>query len=166
MSPPAQSQFPAQHERKHRGARHGCTDSALLILPGSGTWGQGQHTEILEKARQFLAADIPVAAICGATVGLAFAGILDERQHTGNVIDELKATNYRGEALYLADQFAVTDGNLITAGGTAPLEFAYHIFQKLEVYTPQVLDAWYGLYKTHDPAYFFALTEAAAATNS
>jgi putative intracellular protease/amidase len=137
--------------------------SALLILPGGNDWAQGEHIAAREKARAFLAAGVPVAAICGATVGLALAGILDDKRHTGNFIGELKATNYRGEALY-QNQLAVTDGNLITAGATAPIDFAYQIFQKLEVYTPQVLEAWYGLYKTGDPSYFFALIKDAGAS--
>jgi putative intracellular protease/amidase len=139
------------------------SQSALLILPGGSGWSEGKHVEAREKARAFLAAGVPVAAICGATVGLALAGILDDKRHTGNIIDELKATNYRGEALY-QDQPAVTDSNLITAGATAPIDFAYQIFKRLEVYTPQVLEAWYGLYKTGDSSYFFALTKAAGLT--
>jgi putative intracellular protease/amidase len=138
------------------------SQSALLILPGSDDWEEGKHIEAREKARAFLAAGVPVAAICGATVGLALAGILDDKRHTGNHIGQLKATNYRGEALY-QDQPAVTDGNLITANGIAPIDFAYQIFKKLEVYTPQALEAWYGLNKTGDPSYFFALVKATEA---
>ncbi|KAM3099829.1 DJ-1/PfpI family protein [Phormidesmis sp. 146-12] len=52
---------------------------AMLILPGGEAWDAGENSEILESAKALLAADIPVAAICGATVGLAHAGILDDR---------------------------------------------------------------------------------------
>jgi hypothetical protein len=41
--------------------------SAMLILPGGEAWDEGKNTEILEKAREFHAANIPIAAICGAT---------------------------------------------------------------------------------------------------
>src|SRR4051794_32030592 len=44
-------------------------DSAMLILPGGGGWDQGEHTEALDLAKRFLAAGVPVAAICGATAG-------------------------------------------------------------------------------------------------
>jgi putative intracellular protease/amidase len=134
--------------------------SAMLILPGSDVWGKGKNAEAVEKARQFLDAGVPVAAICGATAGLALGGILDERRHTGNVLEELLATNYKGAHLY-QNQLAYTDGDLITANGVAPLEFAREIIKKLNVYTPPVLDAWYHLHKTGEPAYFFALVEAA-----
>lgn len=132
------------------------SQSAMLILPGGEVWDEGKNLEALEKAKQFLAAGVPIAAICGATAGLARAGLLDEKQHTSNALEYLKATNYQGEAFY-QHQPAVTDGNVITAGATAPLDFAYHIFRKLDVYNAQTLEAWYGLYKTSDPSYFFAL---------
>ncbi len=101
---------------------------------------------------------MPVAAICGATTALARAGILDEYRHTSNAPDYLRATGYRGAALY-QEAAAVTDGNLITASATAPVDFAYQIFKRLEVYDAQTLEAWYGLYKTGDPSYFFALQQ-------
>ncbi|HXR65229.1 MAG TPA: type 1 glutamine amidotransferase family protein [Ktedonobacteraceae bacterium] len=130
-------------------------ESALLILPG-GDWSEGKNPGALEKARQFLAAGVPVAAICGATEGLARAGMLDDKQHTSNALEYLQATNYRGAAHYQC-QRAVTDGNLITAGAASPIEFAYQIFQKLAVYDAQMLEAWYGLYTTGDAAYFYKM---------
>jgi hypothetical protein len=62
---------------------------------------------------------------------------------------------------FYQDQLVVTDGNLITANATAPVDFAYHILKKLQVYSSRVLDAWYGLFKTSDPAYFFEWQQAA-----
>jgi putative intracellular protease/amidase len=97
-----------------------------------------------------------VAVICGATAGLARAGILDEVRHTSNAQIYLQWTNYGGTALY-QDAPSVTYGNVITAGATAPIEFAYHIFKKLNIYTDPILEAWYGLYKTGDLVYFFEL---------
>jgi putative intracellular protease/amidase len=100
--------------------------------------------------------DILVAAIFGGTAGLARAGILDDKRHTSNALEYLQATYYQGAALYQS-QPAVTDGNLITANSTAPIDFAYHIFQKLDLYKAEILDAWYGLFKTGDPSYFATL---------
>ncbi|GCE08182.1 type 1 glutamine amidotransferase family protein [Dictyobacter aurantiacus] len=130
--------------------------SAMLILPGGSGWGEGRHKQASDKARELLAHGVPVAAICGATAGLALAGMLDDRPHTGNWPGELEAIGYKGAA-HFQHQPAVTDGNLITASGTAPLDFAYQIARKLEIYSDQVLEAWYGLYKTNDPKYFFEL---------
>jgi transcriptional regulator GlxA family with amidase domain len=102
-----------------------------------------------------------VAAICGATVALASAGFLNNRPHTSNDLDYLKATcpAYQGEAHYRHEP-AVTDGDLITATGVAPLEFAYHILKQLDVCTADTLDAWYKLYVTHEPRYFFQLMQS------
>lgn len=126
--------------------------SAMLILPGADIWLDEQRAPVIEKAKAFLAAGLPVAAICGATLGLAQAGVLNDKKHTGNSLQELQtATNYYGEALY-QNQPAVTSGNLITASAIAPLEFAYQIFKKLELYRPRTLEAWYKVYKTSDSA--------------
>ena len=135
-------------------------DSAMLILPGGMPWASGQNTQAIDVARRYLDAGVPVAAICAATLALARAGLLDERRHTSNSADYLAASGYRGAALY-ADAPAVTDGDVITAPGTAPIDFARHIFARLGLYPPAVLDAWYGLHKTGKPEYFAALMRAA-----
>lgn len=137
-------------------------NSAMLILPGGLTWDTGGNGKAVQTAGVFLDAGVPVAAICGATAALARAGLLDNRRHTSNSRDYLAATGYRGTELY-EDAPAVTDGDLITAPGTAPIDFARHIFHRLALYTPQVLDAWYRLFKTGDPAYFTALMRAGGA---
>jgi len=137
-------------------------DSAMLILPGGSTWDAGQNGETVEVARAFLEAGVPVAAICGATAGLARGGLLDQLRHTSNAPDYLAATGYRGAALY-EDSPAVTDGNVITASGVAPVDFAQHIFRRLNLYRPTLLDAWFGLFKTGRPEYFAALMQAANA---
>src|SRR3954467_10331490 len=47
--------------------------SALLIPPGGELWDAGGGSAFAEAARRFLRAGVPVAAICGATAGLARA---------------------------------------------------------------------------------------------
>lgn len=137
------------------------SDSAMLILPGGISWDEGENKEIIGVARDFLENGKPVAAICGATAGLAGAGLLDKRRHTSNALEYLPATGYNGNDLY-ENAPAVTDDNLITSPGTAPVDFAYHIFKILDLYSPAVLEAWYGLYKTGQPEYFGELMEATA----
>jgi putative intracellular protease/amidase len=131
-------------------------DSRMLILPGGDTWDEGGNAQAVEKAREFLASGVPVAAICGATAGLARGGLLDNRRHTSNAREYIAATGYRGATLY-ADEPAVTDGDLITAASMAPLEFAYHIYRRLDLYDPAVLEAWFGLFSTRKPEYFAEL---------
>jgi putative intracellular protease/amidase len=131
-------------------------ESAMLILPGGESWDQGANTEAVDLAKKFLAADVPVAAICGATLGLAKGGVFTSRQHTSNAPEYLAASGYRGKSHY-RKKAVVVDGPLITAGSMASLEFARAIFEKLEVYQPEVLDAWFGLFSTRKPEYFAEL---------
>ncbi len=134
-------------------------DSAMLIIPGGMSWDNAGEPEAIEAARAFLKQGVPVAAICGATGGFARAGLLDDRRHTSNAREYLAMTGYRGAGLY-EDAPAVMDRDLITASGTAPLEFAVQIFKRLDLYSPAVLDAWYGLHKTGETKYFYALMQA------
>jgi putative intracellular protease/amidase len=136
--------------------------SAMLILPGGPAWDEGEHGAAVEKARAFLAAGVPVAAVCGATGALARGGLLDGRPHTSNAAEYLAhVPGYAGGEHYV-DAPAVRDGDLITASGTAPVDFARAIFERLELYAPEVLDAWYALYRYGDPAGFHALAAAGA----
>ena len=137
-------------------------ESAMLILPGGTAWEAGEHAAAVEKAREFLDAGVPVAAICGATFALAGGGVLDGRRHTSNAAEYLRqAPGYGGAATY-ADEPAVRDGDLITAGAVSPVDFARKIFERLDLYEPPVLEAWYALYKHGDPAGFHALAASAA----
>jgi putative intracellular protease/amidase len=131
-------------------------DSAMLILPGADTWMDGSNDAFVTKARELLDAGVPVAAICGATFGLAAAGLLDERRHTSDAPEFLAASGYGGGALY-RDALAVTDGNVVTAGNTASVEFAHEILALLDLYEPAALASWYKLYGQHDPAGYFEL---------
>jgi putative intracellular protease/amidase len=135
-------------------------DSAMLILAGADTWlDAGGNAAFARKAREFLEVGVPVAAICGATAGLAAEGLLDGRRHTSNAAEFLAATGYGGAKLYV-DAPAVTDGDLITASATAPVEFAREVLARLDVYEPAVLAAWYKLYGLHDPAGYIELMAA------
>ena len=138
------------------------TDSAMLILPGADTWLTGANARFGTKARELLEAGVPVAAICGATAGLAAEGLLDDRAHTSNAAEFLAGTGYAGGDHYVEEP-AVTDGNLITASANAPAEFAREVLARLDVYTPTVLESWYKLYGQQDPAGFFELMASANA---
>ena len=134
----------------------GPDDSAMLILAGNDIWDGAQFTPFADKAREFLDSGTPVAAICGATGGLALAGLLDTRAHTSNAREFLASTGYAGGHHY-RDEPAVTDGDLITGSGVRPVEFARAVLARLDVYEPGTLASWYKLYGEHDPAGFFEL---------
>jgi putative intracellular protease/amidase len=134
-------------------------DSAMLILPGADIWADDRTEPARATARDFVAAGVPVAAICGATLGLARAGLLDERRHTSNDPSFLAGSGYRGGAHYVSEA-VVEDRGVITASGVAALDFARSILARLGVFSPKALEAWYGLYKTGDAACYYAFVDA------
>ena len=102
-----------------------------------------------------------MAAICGATAGLAGLGMLDDRVHTSNGPGFLKMScpEYRGEAHY-ADMPAVRDGNLITAGATGGLQMARLILEYLDVFRTDTLEYWYDYFSTGNAQAFFAMMQS------
>ncbi|MFE0799652.1 type 1 glutamine amidotransferase family protein [Streptomyces sp. NPDC058812] len=138
-------------------------DSSLLVLPGADLWDTGDDlAPFARTARAFLDAGVPVAAICGATAGLAREGLLDDRAHTSAVSFYLAATGYAGGERYV-EADAVTDRGLITAGPTEPVAFAREVLGLLGVYEGEVLDAWYRLFHDSDPEAYAVLEKAGAA---
>jgi len=137
--------------------------SSMLVLPGGAAWDQQKNKEAAQLAAEFLANETSVAAICGATAGLARAGLLDAVPHTSNSKAYIEATGYRGSAFF-RQQPAVRSGNLITASAMSPLEFAREIFSLLDVYSEATLAAWYDLHHTQDARYFLELMKAGGAT--
>ncbi|MFE6835300.1 DJ-1/PfpI family protein [Streptomyces sp. NPDC057705] len=139
-------------------------DSSLLILTGASLWDTGEElAPFAAKAKEFLAAGVPVAAICGATAGLARAGLLDGRAHTSAASFYLAPQPGYGGAEHYVEADAVTDGDLITAGPTEPVAFAREVFARLDAYKPDVLDAWYRLFHDSDASAFPVLMAAAEA---
>jgi len=137
------------------------SESAMLILPGGQSWESGSNTEAIDKARKFVAAGVPVAAICAATLALARAGLLDDRAHTSNAPEYLAASGYRGAGLYRHVP-ATTDRNMITATGIAPVDFAYEIFKMLGLYSATALEAWYALFKNGDASKYYQLVKGSS----
>lgn len=138
------------------------SDAEMLILPGGENWDEGGNHEATLLAKKFHENQIKVAAICGATLGLAKSGLLDFVQHTSNSKDYLLKSNYQGVEYYI-DELSVSDAGIITASGTAPLEFARDIFKELNLYKTEVLEAWYKLFKTSSPAAFTEFMNALGA---
>ena len=133
----------------------------LLILPGGMNWNDQVHKPILERVGTALDEGTIIAAICGAVDALANSGYIDTRKHTSNNLEYTKMTcpNYRGEK-YFEMKSAVSDENLITASGIAPLEFAMEVLKKIDVFEPDTLEAWYELNKSHKAKYFYKLMDS------
>lgn len=134
---------------------------SVLLLPGADAWNDHKHRAIIEKARELLRVEATVCAICGATVALANAGVLDKRSHTSNGPGflEMVSPSYNGKKLYV-DRPSVADNNLITAGCTGALLWAKLIIERLNVFSADTLSAWYEYFRTGDSQAFFALMQS------
>jgi putative intracellular protease/amidase len=133
--------------------------SNLLILPGGDRWDAGGGGAFAAAAARFLDAGVPVAAICGATAGLARSGLLDRRRHTSAAADYLMATGYAGGDFYV-DESAVVDGDLITAGPQSPVQFACATLRRLGLMSDRMLQAYEDLFHGGDATAFPVLMQA------
>jgi putative intracellular protease/amidase len=125
------------------------SDIEMLILPGGDFWEASYpETELNPALTDLIAAGVPVAAICGGTVALARAGLLNDRRHTSNMPGYLAehAPRYSGVALY-EDAPAVNDGGVITASGLAPVDFAREIFRELKIFSAADEELWFDMFK-------------------
>ena len=137
------------------------TDKTVLILPGADTWSDAENAQIIQKASVLLSKGGSVCAICGATVALANAGILNDRPHTSNGKGflDMFCPDYKGQKFYV-DQPAVSDGNLITGSATGSLMWTKLIIEKLGLFKPETLEAWYAYFSTGKAEHFFALMQS------
>lgn len=126
-----------------------------LLLIGADSWLNNEQDDVLELASRLLHENILVGAICGATLGLAEKGILDDRYHTSNASFYLSqmSKHYRGQDYY-KDEIAVQDGNLITASSAGSLLWAKFIVEELGLYSKTTVEAWFNYFSTGDPQYY------------
>ena len=135
-------------------------EKSVLLLPGANTWDDPKHGAIIEKAKGLLSAGATVCAICGATTALANAGLLDQRLHTSNGTGYLAMFSpcYKGQQFYV-DQPSVSDQNLITASSTGALLWAKQMIERLGIFQPDTLEAWYMYFSSGEEQHFFALMQ-------
>ena len=90
-----------------------------------------------------------LGGICDASAFLGTVGVLNGVLHTSSDMNALKqwaGSAYTGETKYIAKQ-AVRDKNIITANGTAPMEFAKEILLALNVASEETVLEWYNFHK-------------------
>jgi len=123
-------------------------DISILILPGGNAWEEKSIKGIDKLVETLYAKNKTIAAICAATTFLGQKGYLDNVKHTSNALDYLKymAPEYKGEIKYQSE-LSVTDKNMITANGIAPIEFAREIFKKIKLHNRADIEKWFQLFK-------------------
>ena len=139
------------------------SEKSVLLLPGANTWDDPRHSVMMKKAGELLSAGALVCAICGATMALASAGLLDRRPHTSNGAGylEMVSPSYKGQNFFV-DALSVADRNLITASSTGGLLWAKQIIERLDVFQHNTLEAWYAYFSTGEAQHFFTLMQTLA----
>ena len=125
------------------------TDFEGLILVGGMSWRIKDANKIKPLIQIALDKKKILGAICDASVFLGTMGILNNVKHTSNDLNDLKqwaGQLYTGEKNYIMEQ-AVRDENIITANGTAALEFAREVLIALNVTTEKSIEEWYNFHK-------------------
>lgn len=116
----------------------------MLLLIGGYAWTEQKNNAVQPVVEYAVQHHIPVAAICNAANFMAEHGYLDSIKHTGNTLEYMKAQapKYKGDCNFVEKQ-AVCDSDIITANGTAALEFAKEIMLYLNIKTAPKIDEWY-----------------------
>lgn len=124
-------------------------DYEALILIGGMTWRDENAQQIKPLVKDCFQKGKVLGGICDASTFLGAAGLLNNVFHTSNDPNDLKqwaGSAYTGEAKYIAKQ-AVRDQNVITANGTAPMEFAKEVLLALHAASEEKIADWYQFHK-------------------
>lgn len=120
-----------------------------LILIGGMAWRNENTEGIKSLVHKCVTSGKVLGAICDASAFLGTTGVLNNINHTSNDLGELKrwaGKAYTGEEKYTMKQ-AVCDKNIITANGTAALEFAKEVMLALKAAPEDKIIEWFNFHK-------------------
>lgn len=124
-------------------------DYDALILIGGMSWHNEETIKLKSLIENTIKKNKILGAICDACRYLGTIGALNYGKHTANDFNELKLS--AGNVYTNAEQFihsqSVSDKNIITANGTATLEFAKNILTALNISTESEIKDWYDFHK-------------------
>ena len=118
---------------------------AALVLIGGYGWTTPSADAVVLIVLKAIENNKIVGAICNGASFMAKFGFLNAVKHTGNGLGQLKlwgGENYTNPDGYIHAQ-AVSDGNIVTANGSATLEFAKELLMLLENDTPERIEMYY-----------------------
>ena len=124
-------------------------DYAALVLIGGFGWMTPVADRVAPIVRRALEKGRIVGAICNAASFMAKHGFLNNVKHTGNGLEQLMlwgGEDYTNVSGYVNAQ-AVADSNIVTANGSATLEFARELLLLLENDTPERIEMYYQFNK-------------------
>lgn len=120
-----------------------------LILIGGMSWRSEEAKQVKTIVEECVNKGKVLGGICDASGFLGTIGMLNEVKHTGNDLGDIKSwakDAYTGAEKYVMQQ-AVSDKNVITANGTAALEFAREVMLTLQVASEDAIIEWYNFHK-------------------
>ncbi len=103
----------------------------LLILIGGNSW-TNDDSDIINLVNNTLTNNIILGAICGSVDFMARNGLLNNFKHTGNDLSLWNTFDQYSNKDEFQFKQAVRDKNLITANGTAPIEFEQLILESID----------------------------------
>ncbi len=124
-------------------------DYAALVLIGGFGWTMPVAERVIPIVKQAVENGKIVGAICNGASFMAKCGLLNNVRHTGNRPEQLRlwgGENYTNPEEYVHAQ-AVSDRNIVTANGSATLEFARELLLLLENDTPERIEMYYQFNK-------------------
>ena len=124
-------------------------DYAALVLIGGFGWGTPVAEQVAPIVCQAIRDGKIVGAICNGASFMAKHGFLNAVKHTGNGLEQLKqwgGENYTNPDGYIHTQ-AIAGNNIVTANGSATLEFAKELLLLLENDTPERVEMYYQFNK-------------------
>ena len=124
-------------------------DYAASVLIGGFGWVAPIAEKVVSLVKDAIEKGKIVGAVCNAASFMAKHGFLNNIKHTGNGLDQLKlwgGENYTNPEGYQHTQ-AVADANIVTANGSATLEFAKELLLLLENDTPERIEMYYRFNK-------------------
>lgn len=134
---------------------------AALVIPGGNHYAAG-HERLIKAVGHLVDKEIPVVAICGATLLLARAGFLDERRHTSNAASYLEASGYRGGAHYV-EAPVVTNRGVTTASGIHAIPLTAEVMRITGLVPDAIVDSWEQVFLNGKEKDYMALMEATVA---
>lgn len=120
-------------------------DYDAIIVCGGTIWQSPDAPDMAPLLNAAKAEGKLIGLICDGTVAGARVGLLDTIRHTSNGDGYLDFTGYAGKALYRDTPAAVTDGRVVTAGGTSPVSFMAAVMDGLGL-ADENLDYYVGMY--------------------
>jgi len=102
-----------------------------IVVVGGMLWETSDAPDISSILKAQYARGAVVAGICGGTLALARAELLNDVHHTSNEPDFLSqnADGYEGAERYMSSPSAISEDRVITAPGTAPVSFTAAVFE-------------------------------------